>query len=53
MHPLHLAIDGETHEPLFAALAPGLAGLLQVNVPTQGARAGSTLGRAVDPWCSK
>ena len=41
IHPLHLAIDGETHQPLFAALAPGLTGLLQVNVPTQGLAPGA------------
>lgn len=34
VHPLHLVIDGQTHQPLFAGLAPGQAGLLQVNVPT-------------------
>lgn len=41
IHPLHLVIDGQTHDPLFAGLAPGQAGLLQVNVPTAGLSAGA------------
>ena len=36
IHPVALSIDGNTVQPLFAGLAPGQAGLLQVNVPTAG-----------------
>jgi uncharacterized protein (TIGR03437 family) len=41
VHPLHLVIDGETKQPLFAGLAPGLTGLLQVNAPTHGLAPGA------------
>ena len=36
IHVLHLTIDGETKQPQFAGMAPGQAGLLQVNAPTTG-----------------
>ena len=41
IHSLHLTVDGQTKQPLFAGLAPGQAGLLQVNVPTAGLSPGA------------
>ncbi len=41
IYPLHLTIDGETAQPFFAGLAPGQAGLMQLNVPTSGLAPGA------------
>ena len=40
VHNVHLVVDGETAQPLFLGLAPGLAGMLQINVPTEGLEPG-------------